>query len=413
MWKLFFTPEILFLMGMLQSLFPYIIWYVHGLNKSYFYTTTYIPVFIWVFGYLFFLIGAAFVKDPKPVFDENFQPISIDFFKKIKWNKFNLVLISIFGLTCIFIFQAIKIYDGIPLLQYANETATVSDANDIQTNAGGGQFGVLLVLLLFLNSLIVMFIIKNFESGRQDTLIFLAIAFVEIFGSLMAGKRQGIMITLMFILCGLSLRFQDPLKPIAKIMGIPSNKLIKFLILIAIGSLMVWLMGAMMGLRNGNAGSASGTDEILTYLELPLINLESQCEAIGFGFDQKSFLYPFVHLLPYTLTQGMMLSIKDLPFHPEPTASAGFYGELHWGFGIYGIIVFSFIAGLICKYLYSRSSSSIFHFLAYCQISWTLISAHSYNHFLTLMFIPVPVFIIFVFSKIIDDPTKLVQSTKP
>ena len=184
------------------------------------------------------------------------------------------------------------------------------------------------------------------------------------------------MVTSMFVVCGLSLHFNDPFKPIFNIINIPKNKLFRLFLLMIIMSSIVWGMGAMIGLRTGNATNAfSGIDEILTYLELPLINLESQCETIGFGFEQKNFVYPFIRLLPYSIIQSVLLSSRDLPYYPEPTASAGFYGELHWGFGIYGIILFSFIAGLVSKYLYSRAADSVFHFLAYCQISWTLISA--------------------------------------
>ena len=233
----------------------------------------------------------------------------------------------------------------------------------------------------------------------------------------MAGKRQCLMITAMFVVCGLSLHFNDPFKPIFNIINIPKNKLVRFILLVIMMSSLVWMMGAMMGLRTGIATTTfSGIDEILTYLELPLINLESQCETIGIGWEQKNFVYPFIRLLPYGITQSVMALSKDLPYYPEPTASAGFYGELHWGLGIYGIILFSFIAGLVSKYLYTRSSDNIFYFLAYCQISWTLISAHTYNHFLTLMFIPAPTFILFLFSKIIDDSTispKKLLKTQP
>jgi oligosaccharide repeat unit polymerase len=393
MWKLLFAPEILFLIGTVQSLFPYIIWFFNGLNKNYAYTTTYVPITIWITGYLSFWLGARLMRGTKP--------IQADFLAVVKWDKFNLILGLIFGLVCIVIGQAIEVYGGIPLLQYASSTSHVTDVNDLQNNASAGQFGLLLSLLLFLNALILMLIIRSFESGRKYTLIFLVLALTEIFGGLMAGKRQALLITASFIICGLALRYNNPFKPILHIANIPNNSLTKLFLPIALSSAIVWVMGAMIGLRTGNAAT-SGTDEILTYLELPLINLESQCERIGFGLEQNNFIYPLVTLLPYGLIQNILLSAKDLPSYPEPTASAGFYGALHWGWGLYGTIGFSFIVGLICKYLYNKSSSSIFHFLAYCQICWTLISAHSYNHFVTLMFIPVPVMILFLFSKFVE-----------
>jgi oligosaccharide repeat unit polymerase len=401
MWKTLFAPEVLFLIGGVQSLLPYIVWFFNGLNKSYAYTTTYIPITIWMTGYLSFWIGARSIKSA--------QPIQTDFLKIVKWDKFNFILGLTFGLICIAILQAIEVYGGIPLLQYASEASNVSNVNDLQNNASAGQFGLLLSLLLFLNALILMFIIRSFESGKKHTLIFILLALTEIFGGLMAGKRQALLITTTFVICGLSLRYNNPFRPILDIVNIPNTRLTKLLIPIAISSSLIWIMGSMIALRTGNAAT-SGTDEILTYLELPLINLESQCEKIGFGLEQNNFIYPLVTLLPYGLIQGVMLSVKDIPYYPEPTASTGFYGTLHWGYGIYGTIVFSFIIGLTCKHLYNKSASSIFHFLAYCQICWTLISAHSYNHFLTLMFIPVPTMILFLFSKTIDNPVKPTRS---
>jgi oligosaccharide repeat unit polymerase len=403
MWKKFFAPEILFLMGTLQALLPYVLWSFNGLNRSYSYTTTYVPLVIWATGYFSFWIGTKFVK--------NIRPFENNFFEIINWNKFNVILAALIGLTCLFIAQAIIVYGGIPLVQYANEIASVNDINEIQTNSSAGQFGILASLLLFLNSFVLIIIVKSFESGKKYTFLFGLIIFIEIFGGLMAGKRQSLLITAVFVTCGLSLRYVNPFKPILDIINIPTAKFIRFFTVIAVASLIIWIIGAASAIRSGNSNS-SGIDEIFRYLELPLINLESQCETIGFGFTQNNFMYPFISLLPFSMMQDAILSVKDLPRYPEPTSPAGFYGALHWGFGIYGTISASFIFGLISKYLYSRSSHNIFYFLTYCQISWTLIAAHTYNHFLTLLFIPVPTIVLLLFSKIINNSNDDFQHKK-
>jgi oligosaccharide repeat unit polymerase len=396
MWKIFFKPEILFLIGTLQALSPYIIWSFYGLNKSYSYTTTYIPVIIWTTGYLSFWFGTKFIKNTE-LFQSNLL-------QQVNWNRFNFVLLLTLMLSCICIAQSILLYGGIPLAQYASNTVTVGDINEIQKDATAGQLGFLSSLLFFLNSLILLLIIRDFDSGKKHTLVLFAAAFIEVFGGLMAGKRQSLLITSLFVLCGLSLRYSNPLEAIMTMINIPSNKLIRFSVLAIMASLFVWMMGSMFALRTGNINSDySGANEIMTYLEFPLINLESQCEIIGFGFTQNNFFYPFNGLLPYGMTQDFLSSTSSLPRYPEPTAGAGFYGALHWGLGINGTIFFSFISGMISKFFYNRSSHNIFYLLAYCQITWTLISAHTYNHFLTLLFIPVPVFVLLLFSKTLDN----------
>jgi oligosaccharide repeat unit polymerase len=397
MWKQIFAPEILFLIGMAQALSPYISWSFNGLNQSYSYSLTYIPIVIWATGYLSFWIGTKFVK--------NIKKVEHDFIEKINWRKFNIIFAVILVLTCFSILQAIQLYGGIPLAQYANDAATVNDINDMQKNSEAGQLGLLTSLLLFLNSFILILVIKNFEGSRQDTVLFILITLLEIFGGLMAGKRQALLMTTVFVTCGLSLRYENPFKPILNILNLPKTKITRFFILILVPLSLVWMMGAMSALRTGDSISTgtSGSDEILRYLELPLINLESQCETIGFGFSQNNFFYPFIPLLPYGIQQDVLSSTRDLPRYPEPTSPPGFYGSLHWGLGIYGTIAFSFIFGLICQYFYSRSSYDMFCFLTYSQIAWPLISAHTYNHFFTLLFLPVPTFILWLLSKLVDN----------
>ncbi len=62
MWRRFFTPEILFLFGTLQALFPYVLWYFLGSNTNYHYEITYLPVVIWTVGYGFFWLGTKVTR---------------------------------------------------------------------------------------------------------------------------------------------------------------------------------------------------------------------------------------------------------------------------------------------------------------------------------------------------------------
>jgi len=69
-------------------------------------------------------------------------------------------------------------------------------------------------------------------------------------------------------------------------------------------------------------------------------------------------------------------------------------------------MVFLFVIGVVCKCIYVQSRKSLFCLLAYSQIAWTLVAGHTYNHFLNLVFLPAPLIVFFMITKIVRSERK-------
>ena len=128
MWKKFVTPEVLFLLGTIQALSPYILWYFLGSNTSYNYEITYLPVIIWTVGYAFFWLGAKFVKaDPiSPI--QSLISLSSGSAKIAIWATISLVVVQII--------QAIQIYGVLPIYGYITGASNVTEINELQRDSG-------------------------------------------------------------------------------------------------------------------------------------------------------------------------------------------------------------------------------------------------------------------------------------
>ncbi|MEA5566421.1 O-antigen polymerase [Anabaena sp. UHCC 0399] len=398
MWRTIFTPEILFFFGMIQALSPYILWNLQGLNPSYHYEITYLPIVIWVIGYVSFLIGTKIIKTNRNS--------KVNLLVKISLNDLNFITKILIFLSIVQILLAIKLYGVIPIYGYVKGTANVLDINSIQREAGFGQLGFLSVTLFFINGILLIWTLKLNEIRGKANIWFLCILMIEIFAGIMAGKRQSLLMTIMFLSCGLSIYYNNFLVYIFNIIYIPRNPVLRLILSIMGLVFIVTLIGILGSLRTGSNSDDSGIDQIITYLQLPLINLEAQCRDIGLIPEKTNLLYPLLSLLPKKIYEGLIFDEIDFPIRPEPTIGAGFYGTIHWGTGIIGIIIYSLIFGLISKYFYKGSFNNLLHLLVYCQISWTLFSAHTYNHFLNLIYLPIPTVVFVIFCYIFNRTNK-------
>jgi oligosaccharide repeat unit polymerase len=394
MWRKFFSPELLLLIGTFQALSPYVLWAIQGLNPNYQYELTYLPIFIWILGYVCFCLGAKIIKNKR--LDNYGNSIKIDM------AHLKIITTIVLFVIIIQIFQVIQVYGTLPLYGYATGAIDVNTVNELQKESGFGQLGIFTISLFFLNGLLLALLIKSIETNQKINWFFLFASTIEIFGTLISGKRQGILIYIVYILCGLSIRFNNPLTTLLKTFKLPSNKILRLTIFISGFTLLLFAIGFISSLRGGRGIERSGIDEIMDYLQFPLINLEAQCQQIGLNPYKFNFVYPLISLLPFKLFENFALANSDLPFRPEPTIGAGFYGNIHWGLGIIGIALYSFLFGLVSKYFYQNSFKRLSHLLIYCLISWTLLSAHTYNHFLNLIFIPVPAILFWLFCQIFN-----------
>lgn len=323
-------------------------------------------------------------------------------FVKIDISRLKFIISIILFVIIVQIFRATQIYGTLPLYGYITGDIDVNTVNELQQNSGFGELGMLSVNLFFLGGLLLSLIIKSIEINQEINWFFLFASTIEILGTLISGKRQGMLIYIIYILCGLSIRFNEPLTALLKILKLPNNKILRLIILILGFVLLVFAVGFISFLRVDKGVEHSGINEIMNYLQFPLINLESQCQQIGLNPYKFNFVYPLINLLPFKLFDTFALANIDLPFRPEPTIGAGFYGTIHWGLGIIGIALCSFLFGSVSKYFYQNSFKRLSHLLIYCPISWTLLSAHTYNHFLNLIFIPIPAILFWLFCQIFN-----------
>ena len=390
MWRKIVSPEILLLLGTLQAIFPYVLWVFQGKNESYNYEITYLPLFLYIIGYFFFWLGTRFFKS-------NLNRIYPEIVK-ISFSSLEKIIFIISFLIIIQIINIVRSYGFLPILEFFSGSININDVNNNAVDTGFGQLGIFVTSLFFLNGLLLSLLIKSVESNKKISVFFIVNLLIAIFGTLITGKRQGLFILIFFLFSGLSIRFNSPLKTFMNVFGFQITKKVRILIYLVVPTILIYFMGLMASLRIGSDYKISGTDEAINYLQWPLINFEAQCEQAGLGPYNFNPVYTFVGLLPRRLYEDYVMN-NDLPISPEPSSPVGFYGNLHWGLGIPGIILFSFIFGLISKYFYSKSSFSLSHLLIYCQITWTLIASHSYNHFLSLVFLPLPglCFLIFGF----------------
>jgi oligosaccharide repeat unit polymerase len=404
MWRKLVTPEILFFLGTIQALSPYALWYFLGSNTHYNYEITYLPVIIWIVGYTFFLLGTKLIKT------SSITPPKL--LIKISLSSVKAVTLATIALIAVQIVQAISLYGVLPIYAYIAGSSNVAEINQLQNDSGFGQLGLLSTSLFFLNGLLLILLIKSSEIMKKPKLFFIIAFCVEVFGGLISGKRQGLFISLTFLVCGLSIYSNELLKPVLRLFSVPSSRIIRFLLYSSVVGILVFIIGFISSLRVGGGFQTSGIEEILNYLQYPLINLEAQCKEIGLDPYKYNLLYPLLTLLPYKAYEAFAPSLNELPIRPEPTIGAGFYGNIHWGLGITGVIIYAFLFGLISKYFYKKSLTSLPHLLVYCQISWTLLSAHTYNHFFTLIFLPIPTILFFVLCKLFNHSNSSQQGVK-
>lgn len=399
-WRYFFKPEILFLMGVVLANLPYIFWrFGYEMPPAYHFTISYIPLYLWFMGYIAFWFGAKSV----PIFLlEKRKSVKIETSFAIGASLWRFCSISVIFLCVIQVILVIRLYGIIPIIGFFSEY-DVKTLNLMQQEFAFGQLGLLSLTSFTLNALILVGIISDMRWNSRNRKILCAALIVSTIVTLFQGKTQGFFIFVFMLLTGSSLIKDHPFNPILEKLGFRklSRKKTYFVIIILF-IFLVLLHGFTRLLRVGaykEFGIMETINAVIIYLSWPLMNMEEVVRiagSISFQFDGGTLL---VGLLPYRWRDKFQI-INPLPLL-EPTASSGFFGDIYWNLGLLGILVFSFFIGGLCKYFYINSRKSLFSLLIYSQIGWTLIFANTYNHFLNLIYIPVPAIIFFLLSKIL------------
>ena len=381
-WATIVRPELLFLIGGVFGISSYVKWFLFGKNLDYSYSITGIPAVYWVVGYLSFFVGSM---KWLPIRVRRVQrPLigSVD-----RWRTNGLLVVLLVGLA-IQIYLIFSLYGGIPLLLFFSGDLDVESVNQAQLSSGFGQIGFLFVTLILLQGMLLIEIIRANAAGVPRPIRILSLVFFIFLLHLSAGKRQGIFIATAFIVCGLSLSIGNPFAAFLRAIGLQVTRFRVIGFFVAIIAILFAAFEITGSIRTGSESEHQGL-ELFTYVELPLINLEAQSEQMGLTPNRLDISAIFVTLLPAKIRDEVMRGIR-LPTLPEPTAPTGFFGSVQWFGGLTFAALFALLAGLICKWLYVKSRDSLAALLCYSQISWALLSAHTYNHFLNLVFVPLP-----------------------
>src|ERR1017187_6529996 len=146
-WVLLFSPRVLFLLGTLQALTPYLWWYLEGTNPHYRFQITYIPLLVWVVGYLCFCIGTFFATRARP---GRIQDDGLSLRRARIYTS--LLLVVALGE----VLAVIRAYGTVPIFAYLSGQATVNEVDASNWwQMKYGQLGALQLTLYFLNGLLL------------------------------------------------------------------------------------------------------------------------------------------------------------------------------------------------------------------------------------------------------------------
>lgn len=386
----FLAPEYLFLLGVVQALFPYIIWAFRGVNENYDQTVMGTPVLLWAIGFLSFCIGAKFSSVRRCKRNAEFQ-ISR---RRIKIVSYLSLLVWV-----VMLFPVIDAYGGIPIFSFLSGAITIENVNESQSVAIPGLFGIWLVLNTVLAINLALAVIARHSSIRIISVMILVMGLAVFFGSVMAGKRQSLLIAVSLVIPSIAFGMNYFLTD--RRLRVFHVRVLK-LSISSLGAI-VFVFGIIGHLRTSGQIEGNSIMQIFSYLEYPLINMEWQ--LIEFGLvESANIILPFIAgFIPYKLISGADFGLDNTYtiysfFYPEPGIGAGYFGPVHLAFGINGVIVFGALTGLISRIIYNRAIFDPRWSVPYSCFVWPLISAHSYSHLTSVLFFFLP----FVLSVIIS-----------
>jgi len=400
-WRHFVKPEILFLVGAVMANFPYFLWRYGYPVPSCSFSISYKPLYLWILGYIAFCLGTghvSFCLCRKVRKHGVLSPF------RIRQGTFRIcVLITIFAVIVQIIFACL-LYGVLPISAYFSGY-DVHTLNIAQQASGFGQLGLLTLTLFVLNGLILIGIVSNFKAkGWSRKILWLAVI-LAVLGSLFSGKAQGFFILICVLVTGGALVRVNPINLCMRKLGLPQfSKRQMIIVAISLPFFLMLLHGFTRTLRVGTYKEFNvmfAVDSVVSYLSWPLINTENQLAISGLSGSQFEVRGLLTGLLPYKMKSHFTESLKTSVPRLERTSPSGFLSTPHWYLGLWGMMLFLFVLGVVCKCIYIKSNKSLFCLLAYSQIAWTLVAAHSYNHFLNLLFIPAPVIVFFMITKIV------------
>ncbi len=392
-------PDLLFLLGTLQGLLPYLLLATGAAPEVTFFQLSYYPLAIWSIGYVSFWVGTRLIPQFSSPAVPRDVPVSLPVLKAAL-----LVLVSLSLLEMVLL---AKVYGGIPLLMFASGAASVTDTNSAEASSGFGLVGLATLILSLLVMVMVLLILKSRQTGRPAAKWIAFSAPVAVLLCVFNGKRQGLF---MYLLIGGTMLALKPSRTgAAAPFSIRPRRTARTLLTIGGALLVLPLIAGLANFRNNGRTEQSGLQELGAYYLFPTMNLSLQCiQSGGFGPYQFKPLGVFASLMPAKLNvPGGMLG-SDPP-RVERTSPNGFYERLQWDTGLWGIVLFPFACGAFCQLMYSLAARRYAALLTYGFATWALFSSPLYNHFLNLLFFPLPAAIFWTGSLMYREVTSLLR----
>ncbi len=394
-WRHIFAPEIIFCASAAAALSPYLLWtlgakppVVQRMNL------TYLPALVWGCGLLSFLVGARLAhrfRRPKGSFQLCQRNLPVTF---LLYLGIAVVFVQVY-------FAAIDVYGTVPLLDYLSSDggADVGTANAQQQYSGFGQLGLFTASLYAINPLLLLAVIQ-WVTWRRGARILIGVALLLVsFAHLLNAKRQGLYSALFYLLVGLSVYFGDPTRAFSALLPWRRSPILTRLCLASVFAALVFAFGYLASIRTQGRVAAS-TEEVITYLQYPLVNFEAQCAAAGVGPGEFKLLGPLRNLVPYKYGEVAESFAVTVP-RVILSSPSGIYEYIQWCWGITGIVLYSFLLGLIARWLFDRAVASLACLLSYCYVAVALAMAHSNNQTLILSYGPIPLLFVLLVRPLI------------
>jgi len=358
---------------------------------------SYMPIVLWGFAVLavyFGVFAARIITGPMcqkhsyQRFVSALEHLSTTRLKIIFWT---LVIV-------IFINGALIVREvgGVPLILIVSGQESVSNLNALQKLAPPGLFGFNTFLLFSLEALLALFFMRKYFFGSNCGIPLWFGVVVVVFAATLTGKRQGLVIFFILVLVCLSVAYVLSRSRNVKLIKPVRSPFFYIFLSLATLSLIYFLITFY---RLGSTVELKETFlEPLRYLSLPIINLEFLWSVSGFGGLDLNVLKPFETLVPAKLMNGR----GDIPFVlPEETSPLGFFALawLSWG-GVVGIMLYGVCVGFFCFVVYRRILVSPSATVIYGFLVWTLFASHTYNHFLTITFLPAQLVSVYLITHI-------------
>jgi oligosaccharide repeat unit polymerase len=401
MWKRIICPEVLFGFASLSALLPYLFLDATSDNLLGDYATnlTYRPIWVWGAALLAFLAGCAgatATMTTSAVRNETRYAL-------LSSKRVMLALLMFAVVAIVQVILAIQFLGVIPLLTFASGYS-VEELHERLTDSPSGQFGLLTLTSFVLAALVVcLTTTKERWTSFIRFLVLLSLG-LAVFIGLFLGKAQGYVIQLSLLLSACILLHGHPLNPILVKLGFRPLSQRTTVAIFVIGLIaFLFLFALTRSLRLGDAGSIFEVDLALQapfqYLAWPLINTEEIVQHQGFG-EPLDFGF-FQGLLPYRFAERDEFLLSILA---EPSSPVGLAGYAVWYGGLLGVVAYCAILGFALQAIYRTAPFSISAALIYAQASWALIAANLYNHFVNLIFFPLPALIYLVIVRLLALP---------